>query len=190
MGRPRKTTTATPDTAAVAVATAPKRRPYSVAVRKRLGDPFKRPQRPIPMRDPDLTVRSVNAALRDGRIDELRDLGWEVVEPADLKGTPEDHGYRVQDGRVVRGERGQTVLMKMHKDDYAAIQAAKARRNLADMGGKRGKDKVLDEVARKLGAEGDQAASYLSRAIEVVDERGPEPELEAAMAADRPEPAA
>ncbi len=157
---------------------APRVRVRSVAVVNRLAHPLGSPSIVIPMKNPDLEIRVVDSLLRAGRIHEMTAKGWEIVEPSDIKGKPEDFGFSVQDGRVVRGERGRDVLMKMHKEDYKSIQLAKSRENLKGIGKAKAKDAVLNDVARVVGDRGDEAATFLNRTLTVTDSRKPEPGLE------------
>ena len=158
-----------------------KRRVRSVAVANRIKNPLGSPSLAIPVRDPDLVVRVVDSQLRSGRVHEVVTKGWEPVDPGDLVGKPEDYGFAVQDGRVVRGERGRDVLMKMHREDYDAIGRAKAEANVRGMVGRKGKDAVLSAVAKEAGDRGDEAADFISRSLRVTDTREAEPELESAL---------
>ena len=152
------------------VTTAPKRMP-SATVRNRIAEPFGGSPHEIPLKRKDLVVRVVDAQLRAGRVHEMTRKGWEFVVPEDIAGTPEDFGFALENERLVRGERGREVLMKMHRADYDAIQMSKAAINTARLKGTRGKSAVLDTVAGKLGPQGDEAASYLDHRLTITDTR-------------------
>jgi len=157
---------------------APKRRP-SITVQRRLKNPLGSPSVVIPMKDRDMVVRVVDSLLRAGRVAEMRAKGWELVDPGDISGNPEDFGFGLQDGRVVRGERGRDVLMKMHREDFDAIQLGKARENTKGLGGKKAKSAVVEDVARLApDGQGDEAADFVNRTLTVHDQRAPEPGLE------------
>lgn len=161
----------------VTAAPAPPRRVPNVRVRNRLAHPFGAPALEVPVRDKDLVIRVVDAQLRPGRVHEVAGKGWEFVQPEDLAGTPEDFGFSVENGRIVRGERGREVLMKMHRDDWQAILEAKSRANALRVTGRKGKDALLDDVARTVGDRGDEAASFLAPRLTITDTKGPEPNL-------------
>ncbi len=150
----------------------------SVAVINRLAHPLGSPSVVVPMKNRDLEIRVVDSLLRAGRIHEMVSKGWELVDSSDIKGKPEDFGFSVQDGRVVRGDRGREVLMKMHKDDYHSIQLAKSIENMKAMGGRKGRDAVLNRVAQVVGDRGDEAATFVEKSLSVQDTREPEPGLE------------
>jgi len=150
----------------------------SVAVVNRLAHPLGSPSIVIPLKNQDLVIRVVDSTLRGGRVHEMVSKGWELVDPSDIKGKPEDFGFSVQDGRVCRGDRSRDVLMKMHRDDYHSIQLAKSRENLKAMGGRKGRDAVLDRVAQLEGPRGDEAATFVQKSLNVQDTREPEPDLE------------
>lgn len=143
----------------------------SVTVQNRIAHPFGAPSLDIPLKSRGLVVRVVDAQLRAGRVHEMVQKGWTFVTPADLAGAPEDFGFTVEADRIVRGERGREVLMKMARDDYDAIQAAKAADTTRRLGGKRGKAALLDEVAAKVGDRGDEAADFLSNRLTITDTR-------------------
>jgi hypothetical protein len=94
------------------------------------------------------------------------------VEPHEIDGTAEDFGFDVREGRVVRGERGHEVLMKMPAADYRAIQMAKDAHNKAANSGARLKSAVVEQTAA---THGDQAASLVNRSITIQETRAPEP---------------
>lgn len=106
----------------------------------------------------------------------LKHLGWIYVEPTDLDSAVEELGATVSpEGRIVRGPRGQEVLLKMPKADYARIQKMKADENIKNtFGQKQIKDAIVAGVG---GAHGEEAADFVSRRVNTIsvrDERAPE----------------
>ena len=142
-------------------------------IERRLQNPFGDGSPKIELNDPGMTTHVVNTALRPGRFhDVTRNKGWEPVAPEDLAGNPEDYGFDVKEGRVVRGERGQEVLMKMPTDDVKAIAEAKDRKNREAASPRR----LKAETVSRIGTEhGDQAAEYIDRMTTIKDTRAPVP---------------
>lgn len=132
---------------------------------------------PIALKEPrKWAVRWVNSGLRPDRVWAVNnELGWTYVEPEDLDCSVDEIGAAVRDGRVVRGDRGQEVLVKMPTKDYAKVQARKAELNTKQTFGKKQiKDAMVSAVA---GEHGDRAGDFMSRAVNTVnvnDQRGPE----------------
>ena len=109
-----------------------KKKQISVIERRlKSGEAFAGGSKAIPIRDPDMwTLRIVNSHISDVHIWEMQaEKGWVFLEPKDLAVKPEEIGFRVQDGRVVRGTQGAEVIMKMRRSDYVAIQAQKDQQN-------------------------------------------------------------
>ena len=100
--------------------------------------------------------------------------------PEDLDGAPEDLGFDILDGKVVRGERGKEVLMKMPQRMYDAIALRKAEVTNARNSPRQLKSDVMERTAAQYS---DQAASYLDRNVTITDTREPVP-------LDEPEPSA
>jgi hypothetical protein len=147
------------------------KRTRSIAVRNRIKNPLGSPSFRIFLKKPDMEIRIVDSGMKSGRISEMTQKGWGFVGPDDVVGKVEDYGFTVQDGRIVRGDRGREVLMMMHHQDYVDIQMAKAAANTRAIGGQKGKDAVLNQVAK---AEGDEAADWIDQRIKVTDTREPE----------------
>ncbi len=132
MPRPAKAHSAPADTGGTAVI-ADEREYPSVSIRQRRiaqGSPNTRKLvkitlhgQPEPMR-----LRSFNCA-QAGRYDEARNLGWEPITPDEVAGGIFDGGDVFAKGnRVVSGEHGAEVWMKMPEKDYTDIAKAKADR--------------------------------------------------------------
>lgn len=145
-----------------------KKREISIIERRlKSGSIFSASSRPIPLNEPDRwTVRIVNTQVSNNHLYEVQaDKGWVYVAVDDLAVEPHEVGFRVQDGRVVRGEHGHEVLMKMEKADYAAIQKAKDAANRANtFGSKAIKQTILS--AAQSEPDGERGADFLSRNLE------------------------
>lgn len=118
---------------------------------------------PIPLRDKTWTLRWENSEIRPDQVWHcINVLGWEYVEPGDIACSLDEVGANERDNRVVRGVRGQEVLLKMRASDYAKIQQKKAQENI-DLTFNKGK--VADAMLNAVGGEhGSQAADFVKRA--------------------------
>ena len=126
---------------------------------------------PIPLKDKTWTLLWGNGEIQENQIWNLVNvLGWEYVTAEDLEVKPEEFGAKEVDTRVVRGVRGQEVLLKMRLSDYKKIQGKKTKENIDFTFGKqRVKADMLNAVGSALGSE---AADFVNRAnIEVQDAR-------------------
>src|SRR3990167_1642562 len=102
MPRPKKVPTDAPKIPKISV------------LQKRLAQPFGEGPPPIELKEAGWTVHVINTRLRPGRYhDVTRNKGWVPVAPEDVDGNVEDFGFDVRDGRVVRGDRGEEVVVKM-----------------------------------------------------------------------------
>lgn len=147
--------------------------PVVSIIERRIKHPFGAPSVPITLSTAgQWAVRIVNTTMRTGRLHEVLQKGWTYVVPGELDGRPDELGFRVQDDRLVRGEKGEEVLVKMPQADFDAIASAKARLNIKNLG----KQQTLSEAATQAGkAFGDQAGETIAKAhIEISDSRGPE----------------
>lgn len=138
--------------------------------RLKSGSIFSAGSKPIPLVDPSRwQVRVVNTQISDARQWEMQaEKGWVYLEAADLAVQPHEIGFRELDGRLVRGAHGHEVLMKMEQADYRAIAKHKDTTNRANtFSPKANKDAILAAASAREG-DGDQAASYLQRAVQNV----------------------
>ena len=138
--------------------------------------------KPIPLAEPDRwTVRIANSQISEGHIYDLQsEKGWVYASAADLAVAPHEVGLTERDGRLVRGDKGSEVLMKMERADYAAVQKLKDQTNrVQTFGQKATKAAIMNAASAGLG---DQGASFLQRAVpnslEVRDSRVLEPDGE------------
>ena len=149
--------------------------PKVSVLERRLSHPFGSPSVPITLKEGGpWQIRIVNATMRSGRIgDMIHNKGWTFVHASDIDGTPEELGFRKQDDRLVRGEHGEEVLMKMPLDMFNRIQQAKAQHNLTALGTKQTKELVANRTAAQFGSEAaDTVHQKFDEAISIKDERG------------------
>lgn len=141
------------------------KREISVVERRlQSGSIFAASSRPIPLVEPERwTVRIVNSQISDAHLWEMQaEKGWIYAEPTDLAVQPHEIGFRVQDGRLVRGVQGHEVLMKMARAEYEAIQRAKDAENRKNtFGAKALKQTVLG--AAQAEPDGARGAEFLDR---------------------------
>lgn len=98
---------------------------------RRLQNPFGVPSETITLKQPGWTVRIFNAAIAADHVWRATHKGWEFVRWSELAAPEQAGGFQKgPDGRIVRGERGQEVLMKIPTADWARIQRAKEDANL------------------------------------------------------------
>lgn len=129
------------------------------------------PSIPIPLKDPTWLVRWTNSEIStDHAWRRINIQGWEYASPRDIACALDEVGANERDGRVVRGERGREVLVKMRKTDYAQLQQGKDRENKRITFDKQTlKDAMVGAVGQ---AHGDQAASFIAkRDMTVIDSR-------------------
>ncbi len=153
----------------------------SEIVKRRLANPNAGNALALPLKEPRRwQIRIFNADAATNRLSYAQQKGWVFAEPDDFEGKLSDHGLEVRDGRVVQGERGKEVVMKMPKEDFQDIQKAKAVANITSTFGiKKVKDAIVEHAAKEEG--GDQGADFLSRQlnhIEIKDSLETIPEAE------------
>ena len=148
--------------------TIPLKRKVSVIERRlKSGDVWAVGAGTIPLKEPDRWVlRIASTENRPLRARELQnEKGWQFATAEDLAATPYEIGFAIQDGRLVRGAHSQEVLMKMERDDYAAVvrlKEADVRKHT--FGQKATKDAILQAVQQQPG--GDAGAEFLDRTVE------------------------
>lgn len=153
----------------MAKVTPPKRKLSVVERRLASGSVFTASSRPIPLKEPDAWVlRVVNTAISDDRLYAMQaEKGWVYALPEDLAIDPVEVGLKVLDGRIVRGDKGTEVLMKMPTAEFAAIQKMKDAENRKMTFGKKAtKDAILSAASQQLGDEGTE---FLSRTVQSMD---------------------
>lgn len=146
----------------------PKKREISVVERRlKSGSVFATGSKPMPLVEPDRwEVRVVNGQISDARLWEMQaEKGWVYLAAEDLAVEPHEIGFRVQDGRVVRGTHGHEVVMKMPRTDYRAIQKQKDRENRINTFGTAANKKAIVAAAQSEPG-GARGAEFLDRAVE------------------------
>ena len=147
---------------------------------RRLENPFGTGSVPITLRTPgNWEIRWVYSKMRPGHLYNMtHQQGWVFVEPEELDGSPDEYGLTAKDKRLVRGDHGEEVLMKMPAEMFAKIRQAKETANLKQLGVKQMRDSVAQASAKAMG---DQAGDTVFDAFqhgEIKDSRGIDKDLE------------
>jgi hypothetical protein len=132
---------------------------------RRLANPFGIPSREVPLRGDKrgwvVRIFTADAERPNRHYQAVHELGWVALTVSDLASAPEDLGFVVgTDGRIVRGTRGQDMLMAMPETDFAKVQAAKDAANRRRLGATTLRDSVAQATAT---AHGDQAGEQTFR---------------------------
>jgi len=123
----------------------------------------------LPLTDSQWVVRWENSQIRPDHLwHVINVLGWEYAEPSDLACPLEEVGAVARDNRVVRGERGSEVLVKMRASHYTQLQWKKAQENLKRISPTKTKSTVAEAVGQ---THGDQAAAFIEGRMNVRDSR-------------------
>ena len=155
-----------------------KKVPSASVLDRRLLHPFGSPSVAITLKEGDWEVRIVDSQSRPGRLHDVRhNKGWDFVLPEELDGTADEYGFRVMDNRLVRGEHGREVLMKMDRGVYQKILQAKTDMNERAVRPKALREAAAQEVAVQYGSEaGDHV--YNRQPIDITTSKGADSELE------------
>ena len=147
---------------------------------RRLANPFGGGTVPITLKTPGRwEIRIVHAKLRAGHLYNMtHHKGWTFVLPEEIDGTPEEYGLVVKDGRLVRGDHAEDVLMKMPREDFLKIQRAKDEYNLKQIGQKQMAEYAAQRTAQEHGSEAGDTVFNAFKHGEIKDSRGYDPELE------------
>lgn len=97
-------------------------------VRRREAEPFGHRSRPIALTNPELVPHWINRDKYPDAISIAKEKGWRGVRLSEVVDRDQlgDHGES-PDGYVVRGERGNEILMCMPREYVERIQVAKVR---------------------------------------------------------------
>jgi hypothetical protein len=156
--------------------------PTISVIERRLQGPsvFRESSQPIPLKEPKRwTLRWENSSINPNHLwDLIHVKGWAYAEPSDLECGVEEIGAFTEDGRIVRGERGQReILIKMLARDYARVARRKDEETRKNTFGKKPlKEAIVSGVATE---HGERAADFIAKNVDLVsvsDSRGPEPE--------------
>ena len=154
--------------------------PAVTVLDRRLLHPFGSPSVGITLRSGNWEVRWVDAMSRPGRVHDMRhNKGWEFVGVDELDGTVDEYGLTAREGRLVRGENGREVLMKMPKDVYDRILARKTEINNRGVTGQALREAAAQETAVKYGPKAGDAVFNHKTELSVTNTRGADMELEA-----------
>lgn len=126
---------------------------------------------PIPLKEKGWTLRWENSEIRADQVWHcINVLGWEYVTAADIDCSLDEIGANDRDGRIVRGERGKEVLLKMRTKDYQKVQQMKVQENIKTTFNSRIiKEAVLNAVGTEHGSE---AADFIQQSdMKVEDSR-------------------
>lgn len=130
---------------------------------RRLQNPLGVPAAPVRLKDRSQFPRWFNSSLVHDRFWAAQNLGWVGVKPEDVIDLKQIGGYgKSPDGYIVRGERGQEMLMSIPKTFWDQLQLAKTKKNLEMMRDTQG------EQARALEAAGKQFGDEVATGMEGV----------------------
>lgn len=132
----------------------------------RLSHPFGETSQPIELVDSSRECHWFNAAIQNDHIWQKKRGGWDNVRPEDVVDTEQIGGFAVDaSGHIVRGERGQEVLMSMPKVVIRAIAMKKAELNK-----RLGRADVAKAASiEALGKTDDEGAEFLAKAAKRFD---------------------
>lgn len=116
--------------------------------------------RAIPLKEPERwQVYEANTYANENEFWLMRERGWVPLEADDLAVPVDQTGYRVENGALVRGERGKEMLWKMDQADYAILMAAKTEANMRGIGSKQ---RTREDLANAIaGPHGSEAADFI-----------------------------
>lgn len=130
---------------------------------RRLKHPFGTPSRDIPLKGEKKgwVVRTFAADPEhpNRHYDAVHRLGWVPLTPADLVHSVDSMGFVVSaSGHIVRGAKGEEMLMAMPQEDYDRVQKAKSDANLKSLKAGAVRGEVAQATAK---AHGDQAGDQV-----------------------------
>ena len=154
--------------------------PKVSVIDRRLANPFGQGTVPITLKTPgEWEIRVVYSKLRSGHLyNMVHQKGWVFVSPEEIDGSPEEYGLTAKDGRLVRGDHGEEVLMKMPYEDFKRIQKAKDAANLKGIGQKAMAEYAAQKTAQAHGSEAGDTVFNAFKHGEIRDSRGVDMELE------------
>lgn len=111
--------------------------------------PMKEPERWYTRRDNQLADPNMFYRL-------VHEMGYQPVTAEDLNCTPQEAGYRVENGYLVKGPAGQEeMLFKMSREDRALLDQATTVQNLHGIGSQA---KIKADMAEAAAAQGGSEA--------------------------------
>jgi hypothetical protein len=142
------------------------KKPRIEVLKRRLSKPFGAPSSKVQLTEAGWEARWFNSAVSGDHIWRAKEQGWQGVVPAELADKEQIGGFQISpDGYVVRGDKGQELLMKLPSDWRAQIQKSKTDQNLRNMRPGVMKREVAEAAGKTLG---DQAGSFINDNIKVV----------------------
>ena len=111
--------------------------------------------RALPLKEPGRwQVYEANTYANENEFYLMRERGWVPLVPSDLNCSVEESGYRLENGGLVRGPRGQEMLWKMEQSDYQILMAAKTAQNMKGIGSaKQTRQDLANAIAGPMGSE-------------------------------------
>jgi len=141
-------------------------KPRVEVLQRRLQSPFGAPSTKVRLKEDGWDARWFNAAIAADHIWRAKEQGWQGVRPAELADPDQIGGHTVSpDGFVVRGDKGQELLMKLPTDWRKQIQASKTEQNMRNMRPGAMKREVAEAAGRKFG---DQAGEFVRNNVNLV----------------------
>ena len=135
----------------------------NAALARRLaGNPHADGRRDVPLREPERWhLYEANTYANANEFHLMRERGWVPLLPEDLACPVEESGYRLENGALVRGPRGDQMLWKMEQEDYDLLMEAKTRANMKGINSaKQAREDMANAVA---GVHGSEAADFMAR---------------------------
>jgi hypothetical protein len=139
-----------------------------------LNDPFGRPSVAIPSNPAgQWDFREVNSAIPGNHLwTLLNHRKWTYAGEADIVGHADEYGWEVRDGRLVKGTRGEIVLLKRSVDVSNAVALAKDAANRRETFAKtKIKESIVSGVTSKHGDEAGEFIHNNLSGIQVTDGR-------------------
>ena len=129
-------------------------------IERGLQNVFGLPSTEIKLKDPQFITHWCNTTISGDQLGKYLDAGYLKVR-AEYLADPDRVAHTVSpDGYVVRGTRGEEILLYTLNDAYRARQVEKARRNQAGMRSSATKAEVAEAAGKSLG---DEAADFINR---------------------------
>ena len=140
------------------------RTPIRAAIADRVKHPFGRSDMALPLKNPERwQQRAFNRNFMPNRFSDATHKGWMPLESEDVEGRVEDYGWRIENDRIVRGDRGEEWLGKMLMSEWKAVEKAKTAHNITStFGSKATKQTILE---RSSAEQGDEATSFLDKSL-------------------------
>jgi hypothetical protein len=133
-------------------------RPSVEVLERSLANPFGLPDAEVRLTDPSVLTHWCNTGIGGHQLGKYLDAGYLKVTPDMLADRDRVSFVASPEGYVVRGHRGEEILLYTPRDWYRRRQEAKEAENRAAMDPMRTKRQLVQAASEKLG---DEAATYL-----------------------------